>query len=80
MKGLIDKLRSNIKTVIAAAAAVVVVICAVVVITQIIGSKSAQNTVIAVYKRDGKSVVRIAGRETVIDDTTADSLDRKSVV
>lgn len=73
MKGLIDKLRSNIKTVIAAAAAVVVVICAVVVITQIIGSKSAQNTVIAVYKRDGKSVVRIAGRETVIDDTTADS-------
>ena len=66
------KLRANIKIVIAALAALVVIICAVVVITQVVGSKSAQNTVTAVYKREGKSVVRIAGQELVIDDTTAD--------
>lgn len=72
MKELLAKLRANIKIVIAALAALVVIICAVVVITQIVGSKSAQNTVTAVYKREGKSVVRIAGQELVIDDTTAD--------
>ena len=72
MKELLAKLRANIKIVIAALAALVVIICAVVVITQVVGSKSAQNTVTAVYKRDGKSVVRIAGQELVIDDTTAD--------
>lgn len=72
MKELLAKLRANIKIVIAALAALVVIICAVVVITQVIGSKSAQNTVTAVYKREGKSVVRIAGQELVIDDTTAD--------
>lgn len=72
MKGLLAKLRANIKIVIAALAALVVIICAVVVITQVVGSKSAQNTVTAVYKRDGKSVVRIAGQEIVIGDTTAD--------
>lgn len=72
MKELLAKLRANIKIVIAALAALVVIICAVVVITQVVGSKSAQNTVTAVYKREGKSVVRIAGQELVIDDTTAD--------
>ena len=72
MKELLAKLRANIKIVIAALAALVVIICAVVVITQVVGSKSAQNTVTAVYKREGKSVVRIAGQEFVIDDTTAD--------
>lgn len=72
MKELLAKLRANIKIVIAALAALVVIICAVVVITQVVGSKSAQNTVTAVYKRDGKSVVRIAGQEIVIGDTTAD--------
>lgn len=72
MKELLTKLRANIKIVIAALAALVVIICAVVVITQVVGSKSAQNTVTAVYKREGKSVVRIAGQELVIDDTTAD--------
>ncbi len=72
MKELLSKLRANIKIVIAALAALVVIICAVVVITQVVGSKSAQNTVTAVYKREGKSVVRIAGQELVIDDTTAD--------
>lgn len=72
MKELLAKLRANIKIVIAALAALVVIICAVVVITQVVSSKSAQNTVTAVYKREGKSVVRIAGQELVIDDTTAD--------
>lgn len=72
MKELLAKLRANIKIVIAALAALVVIICAVVVITQVVGSKSAQNTVTAVYKREGKSVVRIVGQELVIDDTTAD--------
>ena len=72
MKELLAKLRANIKIVIAALAALVVIICAVVVITQVVGAKSAQNTVTAVYKREGKSVVRIAGQELVIDDTTAD--------
>lgn len=72
MKELLAKLRANIKIVIAALAALVVIICAVVVITQVVGSKSAQNTVTAIYKREGKSVVRIAGQELVIDDTTAD--------
>lgn len=72
MKELLAKLRANIKIVIAALAALVVIICAVVVITQVVGSKSAQNTVTAVYKREGKSVVRIAGQEIVIGDTTAD--------
>lgn len=72
MKEFLAKLRANIKIVIAALAALVVIICAVVVITQVVGSKSAQNTVTAVYKREGKSVVRIAGQELVIDDTTAD--------
>ena len=72
MKELLAKLRANIKIVIAALAALVVIICAVVVITQVVGSKSPQNTVTAVYKREGKSVVRIAGQELVIDDTTAD--------
>jgi len=72
LKELLAKLRANIKIVIAALAALVVIICAVVVITQVVGSKSAQNTVTAVYKREGKSVVRIAGQELVIDDTTAD--------
>ena len=72
MKELLAKLRANIKIVIASLAALVVIICAVVVITQVVGSKSAQNTVTAVYKREGKSVVRIAGQELVIDDTTAD--------
>lgn len=72
MKELLAKFRANIKIVIAALAALVVIICAVVVITQVVGSKSAQNTVTAVYKREGKSVVRIAGQELVIDDTTAD--------
>lgn len=72
MKELLAKLRANIKIVIAALAALVVIICAVVVITQVVGSKSPQNTVTAVYKREGKSVVRIAGQELVIDDTSAD--------
>lgn len=49
MKELLAKLRANIKIVIAALAALVVIICAVVVITQVVGSKSAQNTVTAVY-------------------------------
>lgn len=65
MKELLAKLRANIKIVIAALAALVVIICAVVVITQVVGSKSAQNTVTAVYKREGKSVVRIAGRSSL---------------
>lgn len=73
MKGLLEKLRFNIKKIIIIAAAIVAVICAIVVVCQIKSEKEPQNTVIAVYKAGGKSVIRIAGKELTLDDVSADN-------
>lgn len=73
MKELLTKLRSNIKTVIAIASAIVIVVCAAVVIFQVKSDKEPKNTVVSVYKAGGKSVVRISGKELILDDTSADN-------
>ncbi len=70
---LLSKLRSNIKTVIAVASAIVITVCATVVVFQVKSEKEPKNTVVSVYKSGGKSVVRISGKETVLDDTSAEN-------
>lgn len=73
MKRLLEKLRSNIKTVIIIAAAVVAIICAIVIVCQIKNDTEPQNTLVAVYKSGGKSVIRIAGKELTVEDVGADN-------
>lgn len=68
-----EKLRSNIKTVIIIAAAVVAIICAIVIVCQIKNDTEPQNTLVAVYKSGGKSVIRIAGKELTVEDVGADN-------